>query len=229
MLAPGADPALQTIARATSFVFADFANGRPTDLFGMAVRAGPPDFVPANGSASQAFSKSQVLDGLDAFIANYFGPNLLLYATGGGIENTGVTRAINEMLLSSSRVPAGYAPCGAASPGKGCGPWALSLFPSWPLDEPAAFETLLAKGGFLVSAAYDNVTHSVASPVRVVAKFADARCTLVAPWPGDGAPAAVDCGAGAVPVDVAPRGGGAPVLLSFDAPAGAVCAVSRSS
>ena len=54
---------------------------------------------------------------------------------GGGVENVGVTRAVNEMLLSA---PGGLY---------------IELFPFFPPDEPASFTTLRSKGGWLVSAA----------------------------------------------------------------------------
>ena len=54
---------------------------------------------------------------------------------GGGLETAGVTLAINEMLLQSAG-------------GR------LRFFPVWPTARPAAFTTLRAVGGFLVSATF---------------------------------------------------------------------------
>jgi hypothetical protein len=88
------------------------------------------------------------------------GPNYLPYAPGGGIENMGIARAVNEMLLGSA-VWQGSAP----------GAYTLELFPFWPEAEPAAFETLLAKGGFAVSAVYDANAGVVAPGVVVTAAY----------------------------------------------------------
>ena len=60
-------------------------------------------------------------------------PNLLGSDGGGGLETTGITLAINEMLLQSHEQ-------------------ALRFFPVWPQGWPASFTTLRTVGGFLVSA-----------------------------------------------------------------------------
>lgn len=224
-------------AQASSRLYSDFVGGRPVDLFAMAVRAGGSGSGNASGGLAP-WTPAQVLDGLGGFLAGAWGPNLLPYAPGGGIENAGIIRAVHEMLLASARVPpAARRRAGAAgshsglcsnsgSGGSGLGAYVHSLFPFWPADEPASFSTLLAKGGFTFTAAYDNATRAVAPPVRVTAAhvWADApsaRLSLAHPWPGAGV--AVDCGGGgAVPVQWALNG----TVLSFDAPSGVECTVA---
>lgn len=184
------------------------AGGRGVDLFSTAVRAGGQSAA----APSVGFSPKDALEGLNAFLAQWWGPNLLPYAPGGGIENTGMSRGINEMLLQSFRIP-GPPPAN----------YVLSLFPFWPEDEPAAFENLLAKGGFAVSAAYNNVTRAVRSPIAVTAAYTangapSALCSLLNPWPASGV--AVSCGGEDVPVSL-PR----PGIVAFSAPRSVACFV----
>lgn len=122
------DAGVLKTARASSRVYSDFRNGRPVELFPAAVRAG------ANGSEPASWTAKDILDGMDDFLGHTFGSNRLAYAPGGGIENVGVTRAVNEMLVQA---PAGNV---------------IELFPVWPADEPARFANLRTKGGYLVSA-----------------------------------------------------------------------------
>jgi len=116
------------IAQASSRVYSDFATGRPVELFPAAVRAG------TNASSPVSWTAKEILDGLDAFLDHSFGSNRLAYAPGGGVENVGISRAVNEMLVQ--------APGGAY----------VELFPVWPPEEPATFTNLRTKGGFLISA-----------------------------------------------------------------------------
>ena len=143
------------------------------------------------------------------------------------MENTGVSRAVNEMLLTAFAVP-------AALEGD-LGDFALQLFPFIDPTAPAAFTTLLARGGFAVSASYSNETRAVASPVAITAAYvlpgeAAARCSLVLPagWQS-AAGATVSCG-GAPPAAAAartlPDGRAA---LSFTAPAGVPCLLAAAS
>jgi hypothetical protein len=226
----GAAAAARARARASSRLYSDFVGGRPVDLFAMAVRAGSG----GNGSSGgvPGWAPAQVLDGLDGFLGAAWGPNLLPYAPGGGIENAGVIRAVHEMLLASARVPRGNSSSSSGgSGGSGLGAYVHTLFPFWPADEPAAFSTLLAKGGFEMSAAYDNATRAVAAPVTVTAAHVwgdapTARVSLVNPWPGAAGGVAVHCGGGgAVPVQWALNG----TVLSFDAPRGVVCDVAPAA
>jgi hypothetical protein len=219
--AVGADPALGATAQASSRLYSDFANGRPVEIFPMAVRAG----TNASAAAALAWTAAEVLDGLQAYLHNYQGPNLLPYAPGGGIENTGVTRAINEMLLGSTRLPG--EPLGSPFP------YVLQLFPFWP-NEPAAFAGLLAKGGFVVAAEWDAAAQAVASPVVVTAEHtlggsATSVVHLLSPWGGEAAGLTVTCGGGGG------GGGGAEVtwgpgdVASWTAPQGVPCSVARGS
>ena len=216
--ARGRAGATREAAQVASVLYANFAGGRPVDLFEMAVRAG------ANASAAAlglAWTPEQVLAGLDAWLAGYNGPSMLPRAPGGGIENIGVSRAVCDMLLQSYAVPPAMRDV--------LGDFVLELFPFLTpnASAPAAFSTLLARGGFLVSAASDG---AVASPVRVTAAYTlagapAARCSLVAPWPGGAVGATAACGGGPpnpVATHALPDGRAA---ISFSAPLGVECEV----
>ena len=56
----------------------------------------------------------------------------------------------------------------------------LRVFPSWPDEWDADFE-LLARGGFLVSAARKN---GITQPVEILSQFGG-KCRIRNPWPGD--------------------------------------------
>jgi hypothetical protein len=217
--APGGDPATAAIAQASSVLYADFPTGRPVDLFSMAVLAG----YNASAPPSQSFTPAAVLAGFNAYLANFWGPNLLPYAPGGGIENTGITRAVNDMLLQAVVTAPATGPTGAQ--------YTLSLFPFWPAEEPAAFTTLLAKGGFLVSAAWSNATRAVASPVTVSAAYAlpgvaAPTCCMYDMYGGGPAGGlAVTCAGAAVPATWAPDGRS----FCFAAPLGAQCSVAKGA
>ena len=64
-------------------------------------------------------SPSEVLSGFALQMANQFGGNLLCYAAGGGVENIGLARALNEMLVTAVRGRTG----------------AIMVFPFWPADK----------------------------------------------------------------------------------------------
>lgn len=201
-------------ARASVALYgSDFAGGRGVDLATAAVRAGY-----AEGATAPGFAPSTILAGIEAFLSRTWGPSLLPTAVGGGIENTGMSRAVNEMLLAAYALPPQV---GAARE------YALALFPSWPPEEPAAFQRLLAKGGFLVSAGYDNATRAIVSPLRVVAAHvlgggSATRCTLLRPW-GAGVDVAASCGGASVPVTHTAT------TAAFDAPRGVECEVSPAT
>jgi hypothetical protein len=211
--------ATRRAAQAASVLYgADMAGGRPVDLFEMAVRAG------ANASGL-AWSAPQVLAGFNAWLARFQGPTFLPGAPGGGVENTGVSRAVNDMLLQAHAVPADMEAA--------LGSYVLELFPFVDPAAPAEFTTLLAKGGFLVSAAYDNATRAVASPVAVSAAYTlqgstGSRCSVVVPagWARDGV--TVACGGAQpapAPAAALPDGRSA---VAFDAPAGEVCLLAAA-
>jgi len=149
-------------------------------------------------------SAEGIVAGLNGWLAKAEGANFVPSAPGGGTENVGVTQAINDMLVQ--------APGGRY----------IVLFPVWPKAEPASFERLRTKGGFLVSATWDNATRAVATTTTTTAAAAAATalhggttaavtieataedctsCTLQAPW-GSGAALAVSCGGVSVAIAV---------------------------
>lgn len=87
-------------------------------------------------------------------------PNLLLYYSGGGIENCSGFLAINEMLLQSHE-------------------GVLRFFPCWPKDQDARFGNLRAVGAFLVSA---ELKDGVVDGVKIVSEKGR-DCTVQSPWP----------------------------------------------
>jgi len=151
-----ADNATRAVAAASSLTFSDLPRGRPVLLFPAAVRATSRSYTPPKG-----FTPEQIVDGLNAYLKNFQGANLLPRAPGGGTENVGVTQAVNDMLVRS--VDGNV----------------IVLFPTWPTGEPATFSSLRTKGGWIVTAAYNNgtVTGVVVEGTR------DALCGLQNPWP----------------------------------------------
>ena len=83
---------LRQIARATAREYLHFAKGRPVQTFAGAVRAGvsgsamEPGASPVTGPQ---WSATDVVEGLNTFMASTWGPNLLAYTDAGGIENIG--------------------------------------------------------------------------------------------------------------------------------------------
>jgi len=188
------------IAQVSSKIYSDFANGRPVDLFPAAVRAG-------NDPGYFSWTPQDVINGLNTFIKNYFGPNLLLYANGGGIENVGVSRAINEMLVQ--------APDGKY----------IQFFPFWPSDQAASFHTLLVKGGFLVSAAYNSNTHQVenieiTSTYTLPSTATSMPCTILNPYSSKNIN--VNCNGNNVSVQWNDK------WFTFNAPKGVICKVTSA-
>lgn len=104
-----------------------------------------------------------VVKGFISDAASQIGPNLVLYAPGGGTENAGLALVVNELLLSS---PGGNY---------------IELFPVWPASHPASFSQLRAKGGFLVSASWNNITRSVSS-CSITATVLPGSVVLLNPW-----------------------------------------------
>jgi len=184
------------IAQGSSKVYSDFANGRPVDLFPAAALAGT--------GGTYSWTPQNLIDGLNSFINNYGGPNLLLYAPGGGVENVGISRAINDMLCQ--------APQGKY----------LIFFPMWPQDQSASFHTLLLQGGFLVSASYNSGTKQVEN-VEVTATYilnngTSSTCSILNPW--NGRNVNVVCGGNQAVVKVTDK------WFSFSAPKNVLCKVS---
>jgi hypothetical protein len=147
-------------------------SGAVRDAVGESADAMPPP------TPSVQWAAKEVVEGMQAFLHSTWGPNLLAYTSGGGIENVGVSRAVNEMLLSADQ-------------------GVLQLFPAWPVAHPASFTTLRAKGGFLVSAGYGlaktrahrpghtplNTPFAVRSPVTLQSTVDGSRCRVLDPWP----------------------------------------------
>jgi hypothetical protein len=128
----------------------------------------------------------------------------LAYAPGGGVENIGLSQAVNDLLLQSVH-------------------GTIRLFPAWPADEPASFTTLRAKGAFLVSAAWDPKRHT-ATDVSITATVASPRVSLASPFPPSVTTAVLGCSNGSTQrLDVDARG-----LLRWSMVAGETCAVHGS-
>ena len=207
----------QEAAQVSSIIYTDFVNGRPVDLFEMAVRAGQNSTAATLGLA---WTPNQVLSKMTEWLKAYDGPSLLPRAPGGGIETTGVTRAINDMLLQSYAVPFEQQSV--------FGDFILELFPFFSANSssPASFNSLLARGGFIVSAASDG---TISSPVNITAAFtindADSSiCTIISPWESG---AVVSCGGGPtnpVVINTLPDGR---ECFSFSAPRGVICQVQE--
>ena len=158
---------------------------------------------------------------MDAFRFELLAPLMINSFIAPCEENMGMSRPINEMLLQSWRLPKG------AGGGSGAGPFLLELFPFWPSAQPASFTTLLAKGGFEVSASYDGDSKTVGGvsirAAHTVLDAASSRASLVNPW-GAGKEVSIDCGSGPVAVAVSPEG-----WLSWDAPRGVACTAAPRS
>ena len=151
------------IAGRSARTYLDLPRGRPVQTFTAAVRAGVHGTVMnPTGSGLGGFGASEIVEGMDSYITRLWGPNLLVYTSGGGIENIGMSRAVNEMLVATD----GHV---------------LRLFPGWPLQHPASFVTLRTKDGFLVSASYDNETRVVRTPVSIQSTVGGSCCVLD-PW-----------------------------------------------
>ena len=131
---------------------------------------------------------------------------IIASAPGGGVENIGLSQAVNDMLLQSSN-------------------GTIRLFPAWPANEPAAFTTLRAKGALLVSATWDHVRHT-ATGVRIGATVASPRVSLASPFPPSVKTVALGCSNGPAErkVGVDARG-----LLGWSMAAGEVCVLSSVS
>eukprot|EP00759_Apiculatamorpha_spiralis_P037199 PhF_6_TR37160/c0_g1_i1/m.54704 len=180
------------ITQYSSKIYTDFANGRSVDLFPQVVLA------TLNGpNINTGYTPNEIVNGLNQYLANYFGPNLLPYAPGGGIENVAITRAVNDMLLSTVG-NAVNAP--------------LRLFGAWPSNETAAFENLVAKGGFAVSAYYDSSKGSVVPPVFVEPLSVRLNVQIMNPWKSC-ANVSASCDSVSVPITISPNG-----VISFNAP-----------
>ena len=129
---------LQT-AQKTSKQYSVLATGRPVEIFPAAVKAGVSD----GQDPSVGFTAREIIDGMNAFLDNVMMENLLPFTPAGGIENVGVSRAVNEMLVVGEFW--------------GDDAVVISLFDVWKFTgESATFSNLLTKGNLLVSARFDG-------------------------------------------------------------------------
>lgn len=143
-----------------------------------------------------------VFDGWEAALAAVMNHNFYPDLDGGGIEQAGATEAVNSALLQSQE---GF----------------IRLFAMVPLGEVAAFSTLRARGGFLVSAAWAG---GVAAPVAIASDATVVRnCSFLSPWwPESAAPPRVADAATNATVPSWPDVGAAvPGVFAFTAPPGA--------
>ena len=134
----------------------------------------------------------------------------------GGLEEIGVADAINTMLLATT----------SARPGGDATAGVLRLFPVWKISGGgnASFSKLLAKGGFEVSASFNNDTGLVGD-VSITAR-ADARCAVLSPWASLGARVRVTSGAVSVPLEWGKNGDG---VFAFDVHAGSVYEIAEGA
>lgn len=160
LLSQASDEATLEIARRsvkqyTGPTTTEIASRRPVEAFPAAVRAGH--------SVSSGWWPHEILEGLEKSLVmlKCCDSQMLPVASGGGVENVGVTRAINEMLL--------VAPDGLF----------IELFPFWPSNEPASFTTLRSKGAWLVSASQSAT--GLVFEIQIEATISD-TCRLVDPW-----------------------------------------------
>jgi hypothetical protein len=213
---------LLAIARASNEHFYDWL-GRGVDAFASYVRT--------RGGANT--SAADVVNGLDVYLDYFQGANFLPYANGNGngtansgvgtTESVGMMQAVNEMLLYAA--PTTTEPF--LPPDHSMGEYVLELFPFWPVSEAATFTSLLAKGGHLVSASWNNATRQVDEPVRIAAKYGQSggprnRASMYTPWASSaGASASVVCGGSKRPVTAFGT------IVSFDTIVGEECLVTK--
>ena len=190
----GSESELRRTARRTIKTFvkpADFVTQRPVLTFPAAVRAG---HLSRDPDESAGYAPEVVMTALKAWLQNTEHNNGVLqdrdkgarlchalYLTAlqlsydmctGRVEDCGVVRAVNEMLV--------------AAPNDGT---YIELFPFFPANESASFTTLRAKGGWLVTASKAQATaadlaNGSQGAVTGVEIFATTNGTaqLVSPW-----------------------------------------------
>ena len=166
------DTGILTIAQDTVLTYQS-GGGRVQFEYAAIVRAGLQGTVRGRHRGSpRALTAVQVLDRMEKEMAPLLMPNLVLReqltAPGGWLENTGITLAINEMLVAGN-------PTGEEET-----PWLIELFPGWPSTESAAFTSLRVKGGFELSASYSN-SSGVSTPITM-SSHAGEPCAILDPW-----------------------------------------------
>lgn len=114
-------------------------------------------------AARVGYDPEMLLDQLRRQCSRHSFPNLFIFFGGGGIECcSGVPSAINEMLLQSYEQ-------------------VIRLFPVWPEDRDAKFESLRAVGAFLVSS---ELKGGEISYVKLVSEKGR-LCRIEHPWMGE--------------------------------------------
>jgi hypothetical protein len=101
-----------------------------------------------------------IIDNLASTINSKIQPNLMIEDNVHGIEKTGATEAINNLMLLSDR-------------------GVVTVFPGW-INKDAKFVRLREKGGFVVSAQYGAAEKEVLS-VEVLSE-AGQRFAIASPW-----------------------------------------------
>ena len=198
------DVARRSVKRYTGPTTTDIAHSRPVEAFPAAVRAGH--------SGSSGWQPHEILEGLEKMlvVTKCCDSQMLPVAYGGGVENVGVTRAVNEMLL--------VAPDGLF----------IEVFPFFPPNESAAFTTLRSKGGWLVSA--NQSASGLVSDVQIEATVSE-TCRLADPWaaasgPGSSMPTVACAPNPAAPPITRTSAGGRHGLLTWGMNAGQRCSVT---
>ena len=90
-----AEPPVLAIAQASAKQYLNFPKGRAVQTFSAAVRAGVSGSVRdasdvtkrAPSAPARQWAAIEVIEGMQSFLNNSWGPNLLAYTSGGGIEN----------------------------------------------------------------------------------------------------------------------------------------------
>ena len=226
------------IAQASAAIYSDLPGGsrRPLDIYVNAILslAGAGTLPPSPLS----FTPAEIVSGLEVYISKNIGRNQLLSAPGGGVENTGVARAVTEMLLGSGVLVPTVDPVTAAV---SQAQWFARLFPMWPptagnISDGASYSGLLAKGGCAYSASYKG--GAVVSPLSVSALYPSGtgssagvgNCTMLLPERWTPTSTTVECGGISPPLvwlTVVEGGGLRTPAMSILAPTGVSCTVSN--
>eukprot|EP01079_Euglenida_sp_SAG-EU17-18_P005873 gene5873-1048_t len=153
----GSDPALQTLAANTAAQL-DFNSIDRLSEIGSLVRSG-------RGAVCQSlvWDPARILDTIESVLRKPGGWGNLMsnMLTKAGIQMAGSLEGIASALLQSDEF--------------------IEVFPVWPAEEPASFNPLRAKGAFLVSAAWNNQTRRVDSPLTVES-LQGVPCSIKNPW-----------------------------------------------
>jgi hypothetical protein len=168
-------------------------NSRPVLKYPSQVRAGVCDTATAEPFCQTADS---VLNELQAWLAVRQQQSFMPVAPGGGTEQIGVSVAVADMLLQAPN-----------------GKW-IELFPVWPKSHPASFQSLLAKGGFEVSASYSPPEPEAlrgasdcgaVSKVSILSISGPRVCVVKSPWPKS-CRVSVQCGSASKPIEWSTNG-----------------------